>query len=136
MLVVVFLLFASGCSAVMAVRQPEKKNLDVLAVGTHQDVIRAELGAPISTGKEGEFEYDVFGFSEGNSRGWGVARGVLYGILDVASFGVWEIIGTPIEGGISGGSKINIRVVYDKDKKVLRVDNLNPKPPPPKTQQE
>lgn len=34
----------------MAVKQPEKKNLDVLAVGTHQDAVRVELGSPISMG--------------------------------------------------------------------------------------
>lgn len=125
-----FLLFSGyGCSAVMAVRQPEKKDLNVLSPGNHQDMVRAELGAPISTGKDGESnEYDIFGFQEGNSKGWGVTRGILYGILDVATLGVWEVIGTPIEGGISGGNRINIRVVY-QDKKVLRVDNLTPQKP-------
>ncbi len=126
---VAFLLFSGyGCSAVMAVRQPEKKDINVLLPGNHQDMVRAELGAPISTGIDGEYEYDVFGFSEGNSKGWGVTRAILYGILDVATLGVWEIIGTPIEGGISGGQKMNIRVVY-QDKKVLRVDNLTPQKP-------
>lgn len=126
-----FLLFSGyGCSAVMAVRQPEKKDLNVLLPGNHQDMVRAELGAPISIGKDEESnEYDIFGFQEGNSKGWGVTRGILYGILDVATLGVWEVIGTPIEGGISGGNKRNIRVVY-KEKKVFRVDDLTPKSSP------
>lgn len=78
-------------------------------------------------------EYDIFGFSEGNSKGWGITRAVIYGMLDVVTFGLWEIIGTPIEGGISGGEKLNIRVVY-KEKRVLRVEDLIPKSPPPKSQ--
>jgi len=126
----ILLLFSSGCSVVMAVKQPEEKNLDVLSVGSHQDVVRAELSAPTSTGLMGingeKFEYDVFGFSEGNSRGWGVGRALLYGVLDVFTFGLWEIVGTPIEGGISGGEKRNIRVVYSKEKTVMRVDDLRP----------
>lgn len=123
-------LFSSGCSAVMVVKQPDKKNLDVLEVGTHKDAVRAELGVPISTGAivDGEkSEYDVFGFSEGNSKGWGVGRALLYGILDVFTFGLWEVVGTPIEGSISGGSKRNIRVLYSKDK-VVRVEDLTPQP--------
>lgn len=127
-------LFSSGCSVVMAVKQPEEKNLDVLSVGNHQDVVRAELGAPTSTGLIGiggeKLEYDVFGFSEGNSRGWGVGRALLYGVLDVFTFGLWEVVGTPIEGGISGGEKRNIRVIY-KEKVVTRVDDLKA---PPKIQ--
>ena len=58
---VVLLLFSIGCSAVMAVKQPEQKNLNVLEMGTHKDAVRAELGAPISTGVtvEGEkLEYE------------------------------------------------------------------------------
>ncbi|MBI5328922.1 MAG: hypothetical protein HZB80_11655 [Deltaproteobacteria bacterium] len=117
----------------MAVKQPEEKNLQVLSPGTYRDAVRAELGAPISTGlTENSEEYDVFGFQEGNSKGWGVARAFLYGILDTFTLGAWEIIGTPIEGGISGGGRKNIRVVY-KEKMVMRVEDLTPQPPP-KTQ--
>lgn len=130
---VVLLLFSGyGCSVVMAVKQPEEKNLDVLSPGNHQDVVRAELGTPTSTGLIGiggeKLEYDVFGFSEGNSRGWGVGRALLYGVLDFFTIGLWEIVGTPIEGGISGGEKRNIRVVYNKEKAVMRVDDLTPQP--------
>lgn len=127
-----FLLFSGyGCSAVMAVKQPDKKNLDVLAPGNHQDAVRAELGAPISTGilTGSNEEYDVFGFLEGNSKGWGVARSLLYGVLDVVTLGLWEVIGTPLEGGISGGGRKNIRVVY-KEKRIMRVEDLTPRPPP------
>ncbi len=129
-----FLLFSGyGCSVVMAVKQPEEKNLDVLSPGNHQDVVRAELGAPTSTGLmevDGKkLEYDVFGFQEGNSRGWGVGRALLYGVLDFFTIGLWEIVGTPIEGAISGGEKRNIRVIY-KEKAVVRVDDLKPPKPP------
>ena len=128
---VVLLLFSIGCSAVMAVKQPEQKNLNVLEMGTHKDAVRAELGAPISTGVtvEGEkLEYDVFGFSEGNSRGWGVARAFLYGVLDFFTLGLWEVVGTPLEGSISGGEKKNIRVLYNERNKVVRVEDLTPQP--------
>lgn len=128
---VVLLLFSIGCSAVMAVKQPEQKNLNVLEMGTHKDAVRAELGAPISTGVtvEGEkLEYDVFGFSEGNSRGWGVARAFLYGVLDFFTLGLWEVVGTPLEGSISGGEKKNIRVLYNERNKVARVEDLTPQP--------
>ena len=114
----------------MAVKQPEQKNLNVLEMGTHKDAVRAELGAPISTGVtvEGEkLEYDVFR-PEGNSRGWGVARAFLYGVLDFFTLGLWEVVGTPLEGSISGGEKKNIRVLYNERNKVARVEDLTPQP--------
>ena len=120
-----FLFSCYGCSAVMAVKQPDKKNLNVLAPGNHQDAVRAELGAPISTGKDGESEYDVFGFTQGNPKGWGITRAFFYVVLDVATLGLWEVIGTPLEGAISGGEQKNIRVIY-KEKRVMRVEDLTP----------
>ena len=37
-------MFVSGCSVFTAVKQPEQKNLGVLTEGTHQSLVRAELG--------------------------------------------------------------------------------------------
>ncbi len=41
------LLVNSGCSVVMATKQPHKKNLTVLDEGTPRNIVIAELGAPI-----------------------------------------------------------------------------------------
>ena len=128
---VVLLLFSIGCSAVMAVKQPEQKNLNVLEMGTHKDAVRAELGAPISTGVtvEGEkLEYDVFGFQRATPEGGELPEHFCMGFWIFFTLGLWEVVGTPLEGSISGGEKKNIRVLYNERNKVARVEDLTPQP--------
>lgn len=64
---VVFALSALGCSSYKAMNQPDEKNLSViLAPGSDRDLVRAELGQPLSSGKDSEGnEYEVFSFVDG-----------------------------------------------------------------------
>jgi hypothetical protein len=69
MVVVAGILFLEGCSVVMAVKQPDKKNVDLLKVGTPRSILVAELGAPVSSEmKEGK-KCDIFAFVQGYSKG-------------------------------------------------------------------
>ena len=43
----------TGCSVFMAAKQPPKKDLTVLNVGTPRNVLIAELGSPVHTEKIG-----------------------------------------------------------------------------------
>ncbi len=45
----VILLSLQGCAAVMASKQPSKKNLTVLEVGKHRNYVISELGAPVTS---------------------------------------------------------------------------------------
>lgn len=49
------------------------------------------------------------------------ARAALHAILDVATLGLWEIAGTPIEGSIEEQSYFSIKIYYDKDQNIKRV---------------
>ncbi|MCX6812994.1 MAG: hypothetical protein NTV77_00660 [Candidatus Azambacteria bacterium] len=122
----VVLLF--GCAASRAVSQPDKKDLAVLTARTSRDVVLAELGNPVASGKDAEGEYDIFSFIQGYSRGSKSARAFVHGVLDVFTLGLWEIVGTPIEGAASG-TKVRIKVFY-KEGRVLKFENLTPPPPP------
>ncbi len=112
----------SACAASRALNQPDEKDLNVLSPGTSRDVVLAELGNPIYSGKEGENEYDIFSFIQGYSKGAKVGRAFLHGVLDVVSLGLWELIGNPIEG-IASGKKTQLKIIY-KDKKVVKVEEL------------
>lgn len=52
----------------MAAKQPEKKDTKMLAVGVPRAVILAELGAPISTTKNGNETIDIFSFKQGYGK--------------------------------------------------------------------
>ncbi len=112
----------SACAASRALNQPDEKDLNVLSPGTSRDVVLAELGNPIYSGKEGENEYDIFSFIQGYSKGAKVGRAFLHGVLDVVSLGLWELIGNPIEG-IASGKKTQLKIIY-KDKKIVKVEVL------------
>jgi hypothetical protein len=114
-------IFMSGCSVYMAAHQPEQKNFAVLTEGTHQSLVRTELGLPVWSGKDDQgFDVDVFQFVQGYTKGAKVGRAVWHGIADVFTIGLWEIIGTPVET-IASGTKIKATVTYDEQQKVKTV---------------
>ncbi len=53
-----------------------------------------------------------------------VARALMHGVLDVSTLGLWEAIGTPIEGSLNKKEYFSIKVLYDKDENVKKVELL------------
>lgn len=51
-----------------------------------------------------------------------ISRSVMHGLLDIASIGLWELAGTPIEAKRRNTSILFLKVTYDKDEKILRTD--------------
>lgn len=46
----------------------------------------------------------------------------MHGVLDVATWGLWEIVGTPVEGQLGKKETVPIRVYYDKDENIKKVE--------------
>lgn len=107
----------------MAAHQPDKKDLGILKEGTPQSVLRAELGQPVWCGEEDGCPVDLFKFRQGYSTRAKVATAAFHGIADVFTLGLWEVVGTPAEA-IAHGTDITVKVVYDNDLKILRVETL------------
>lgn len=118
------ILFTLGCSAYKAMNQPDEKNLDkILAMGSDRDLVRAELGQPISYGKDSEGnETEVYSFVDGYSTATKSSRAVFHFAADVFTIGLWELVGNPVEGAYKG-DKVTVRVTY-KNGKVNKVENL------------
>ncbi|HEX7447470.1 MAG TPA: hypothetical protein VF306_07990 [Pirellulales bacterium] len=111
-------LSGSGCAAVKAARQPDKKNLGVLHEGTPRTHVVAELGPPTWTRPrpDGSIE-DVFSFKQGYSKGAKMGRAFMHGAADVATGGLWEVVGIPAEIW-ADGTDVQVVVSYDKDERV------------------
>lgn len=111
----------SGCAAVKAARQPDKKNLGVLRDGTPRTHVIAELNAPTYTRPrpDGTLE-DVFAFKQGYTKGAKMGRAFAHGAADVATGGLWEVIGIPTEIW-ADGTEVQVVVTYDKDEQVKYV---------------
>lgn len=113
----------TGCSVFMAAKQPEKKDTKMLAVGVPRAVILAEFGAPVSTVKNGDETVDIFSFKQGYGKAVKFGRMMFHGVADVATLGLWEIIGTPVESGFDGNN-IAYQITYDQNDNVKTVVQL------------
>ena len=113
--------FASGgCAVYMAAHQPDAKVLNVLSVGQPRARLIAELGPPVSSHTEGGVKTDIFSFTQGYSGGAKAGRAILHGAADVATLGLWEVVGTPTEGYFSG-TQLSAQVKYDAQDRVTEV---------------
>lgn len=119
-----FLVNMSGCSVVMALRQPEYKNLNVLTNGTPRSKLIAEFGQPVLTESKDGKRIDIFAFKQGYSKGNKALRAFFYAAADVWTLCLWEVFGTPIEI-IASGKNMKAEVGYDKDDRVEHVTMLD-----------
>jgi len=126
------LIFISGCSVYMAASQPTKKDLTILNIGTDRDYVIAELGAPVISELTTDGRKEIYTFVQGYNKVSKVSRAAFHGAADVASIGLWEVIGTSVETAYSG-EKISVRIIFDnegkiKESKILSVDKATKKP--------
>ena len=110
----------SGCSVFMAAKQPEKKNIELLRIGTRRALLVSEFGLPISSSSLNGEKVEIFKFIDGYSAGAKAGRAVFRGAADIFTFGLWEIIGTPREG-VFNGDEIVYQVKYDQNDFVKEV---------------
>ncbi|KXO81704.1 hypothetical protein AYL20_14175 [Acinetobacter venetianus] len=108
----VTLLSLQGCAAVMASNQPHKKNLSVLEVGKHRNNVISELGAPITSETQNGERKEIYTFQQGYSKAARVSRTLWHTTADIATIGLWEIIGSPTEVYFNG-EQLSYEVVFD-----------------------
>jgi outer membrane protein assembly factor BamE (lipoprotein component of BamABCDE complex) len=110
----------AGCSVYMAANQPDKKDMGVLKAGTPRSAVLAEFGTPVETTTRGGAKVDLFTFTQGYSGLEKGGRAVLHGAADVFTLGLWEVVGTPIEG-YANGTKVSVEITYDREDRVVKV---------------
>ena len=104
----------------MAANQPDKKDVGVLKPGNPRTLVIAELGAPVQTTVKDGAKTDLYTFTQGYSGLEKGGRAVLHGAADVFTLGLWEVVGTPIEG-VANGTKVTVEVAYDTNDRVAKV---------------
>ncbi len=118
----------TGCSVVMAAKQPDEKNIDLFAQGTSRDSLLAEFGPPINSENRDGKKTDIFKFIQGYSGGAKAGRALFHGAADVLTLGLWEVVGTPVEGAFDG-DEMAFKVTYDASDRVEEWELLQgPKP--------
>ena len=109
----------AGCSVGMALAGDETPDLSVVKIGAIKDDVEVHLGEPskISELPKGAKEA-AYKFEVGNDPD--ALRAVGHGALDVASLGLWEIVGTPIEA--STGKERELTITYDEFGMVKKIE--------------
>jgi hypothetical protein len=108
----------SGCSVGMALSGSEKPDLGAIKVGSSRGEIEMHLGSPTSSlALEDGWRADIYEYEIGNEPSAGRAIG--HGAMDVLTLGLWEVVGTPIEG--VQGERYQATITYDRDDKVVDI---------------
>lgn len=101
----------AGCSVGMALSGEETPDLSVVKIGAARDDVELQLGEPERVADLGNGgQKAAYMFEVGNDPN--AIRAIGHGALDVASVGLWEFIGTPIEA--STGKERELSVSYDE----------------------
>jgi hypothetical protein len=111
---------SSGCSPVMAAKQPSRKDVGLLSAGVPRNVVLAELGQPVATDLKDGKRVEVFSFVQGYRKGVRVGRTIGHAAADVVTLGLWEVAGTPTEATLNGHN-VAYEVTYDSSDRIEQV---------------
>lgn len=111
----------SGCAVGMALSGDTAPDLAACHVGADRRSIEDELGPPVTveTLADGG-RVCVYDYTIGSEPSPG--RAIAHGTMDVLTFGLWEIVGTPIEA--VRGQRYQMTVVYDADGNAREISTI------------
>lgn len=119
LIIVLLCLQLPGCSVGMAMKGKPDPNVGVLAVGQDRGIVLLNLGQPSQTSATEAGRTDIFRLERGNAPSTGRALG--HRAMDVLTLGLWEVVGTPIEG--FSGDEFTVTIEYDAAEKVMKVSS-------------
>ena len=113
-----------GCSVMMAMSGEQEPDLGAVRVGASRGEVEMQPGkADFTVTTEDGGRLDKYKYQLGNEPSAGRAIG--HGAMDVLTLGLWEIIGTPVEG--FQGENCEVTVCYDKNDVVVAINNRAPR---------
>ncbi len=120
-LCLMILIVSSSCSVIMAANKEGVGITEIQNCRTRAQVICT--GAALVDSRHlpnGEW-MEIFQVQK--ERG-SAARAFMHGVLDVSTFGLWEVVGTPIEACTNKKDYFFIRVTYDQQENIQRMELL------------
>jgi len=111
----------SSCSVVMAAKKEGTPIETIQNCNTRGQVLAA--GAmPVSA--ERTMDGDLIEVYTVKKEKGSTARAVMHGTLDVCTTGLWEVVGTPMEGYMSKNEFYSIKVIYDCNDVIKHIELL------------
>ena len=110
----------TGDASRMASEQPRAHDMSVLKIGTLRHRVIAEFGAPVLAEISNGQKVDVFKFVDGYSTAARTSRSFLHATMNIGTFGLWDVVGKPVESGFSG-KDVKVKVEYVQDDRIRHV---------------
>ncbi len=114
---VLSLMMLTACSVGMALSGKKEPDLGALRVGATRGEVELQLGRAKEVFQQDGKRIDIYEYEIGNEPS--AARAIGHGVMDFLTLGLWEVVGTPVEG--FQGEKRQLRITYDKDDKVIAI---------------
>lgn len=117
--------FLSSCAVGMAASGKKNQDTSMLTPGVPRDHVILKLGPPETSDIDEEGNYkESYLIVKANEPSPG--RAIMHDTLDYATYGLWEIIGTPIELIAGSESYTRATIYYDKDHRIrdIQFDEL------------
>lgn len=106
------LLILTSCSVMMAAK---KSGTDINTIsGCHtRTCLLDDGGKPIKEMASAE----IIQFQKPTGS---AGRAAMHGVLDVATLGIWEVAGTPIEASQGRKEMFAVKAIYEKDRETIK----------------
>lgn len=111
------LLVLSGCSVKMAATKRGVGPEEILSCRSELCILALKDTEQLS---EKPFEGGRIVTYRSLQKQGSTGRAVMHGLLDVATLGIWEVAGTPIEGSKSGEKYFVYKIIYDSEDKITK----------------
>lgn len=110
--------FLSSCSVVMSARSGGVDITELSKCATRACILSKDI-QPMShkTDKDGTIIYEEY---KAYPPTGSAARAAMHGVLDVATFGIWEAAGTPIEAVKGEKQYYIVKISYEKDGNTIK----------------
>lgn len=116
--IIITLGFLTGCSVGMAMHGKTTPDLGIVKRDASRGEVELQLGSPVEVlTMDNGHVLNIYEYEVGNDPS--AARAVGHAAMDVLTWGIWEIVGTPIEG--FQGDKRRVSIEYDENDNIVNV---------------
>ncbi|GAB4236886.1 MAG: hypothetical protein Tsb0021_16740 [Chlamydiales bacterium] len=111
----------SSCSVMMATRGSGTSIKEIQTARTRHQMLCSGAIQLHSTHDKNDCLVETYRICKDNSS---AARALMHGLLDLCTGCMWEAIGTPIEASINKKEYYCIKVTYNKDETINKIELL------------
>lgn len=119
MILIAFSPILASCSVIMAAKK-DGTNIEKVQACRSRGQFLALGGIVVHS--ERTIDSELIETYQFKKESGSTARALMHGVLDVSTLGLWEVVGTPIEVCSNDKTCFSIKVYYDKNENVKKME--------------